>query len=202
MQTTIKLHTDNSEPAGPPDDPFADLSKLRLDQSFVEAAGVKKVLTTIPVRRPNPQDFVRVHPDPEYRAPLAIIEVRDDREIYLVPPHIATELQGEFVMATLYTTISRQGVVYLWPVKLPAADGRVNEWHRSAAEAAEMAMKKWVRVKPNMSLGAYEIFQSQGIIPEPEWPTLPYTELLRIGFRDKYVGDLSHPLIKRLRGHV
>jgi hypothetical protein len=43
-----------------PDDPF-DLSKLRLDQSFVETAGVKKLLTTVPVRRPNPQDFIRVH---------------------------------------------------------------------------------------------------------------------------------------------
>ena len=43
-------------------DPF-DLANLRLDQSFVETAGVKKLLTTVPVRKPNPQDFVRVHPD-------------------------------------------------------------------------------------------------------------------------------------------
>jgi hypothetical protein len=31
------------------DDPF-DLSKLRLTQDFVETGGVKKLLTTIPVR--------------------------------------------------------------------------------------------------------------------------------------------------------
>jgi hypothetical protein len=63
-------------------------------------------------------------------------------------------------------------------------------------------MKKWVRVKPNMALGAYEIFESQGVIPDPEWPQLPFNELLRIGFRDRYVGSFDHPLIKRLRGHV
>jgi hypothetical protein len=68
-----------------PSDPF-DLSKLRLDQSFVESAGVRKLLTTIPVRKPNPQDFVRVNPNPEYRAALAIIELKDDREVYLVLP--------------------------------------------------------------------------------------------------------------------
>jgi hypothetical protein len=201
---TIKLQTSNTDDAsastGAPD-PF-DVNKLRLDQSFIEAAGVKKLLTTVPVRRPHQQDFVRVHADPEYRATLAIIEVRDDRETYLLTPDIARELSGEYTMATVFTAISRQGVVHLWPVKLPAPDGRVIEWHRSAAEAAELAMKKWVRVKPNMALGAYEIFESQGVIPEPEWPTVGFNELLRIGFRDRYVGSLDHPLIKRLRGHV
>jgi hypothetical protein len=204
---TIKLQTQSSDAdGGRPEetaapDPF-DLNTLRLDQSFVEAAGVKKLLTTVPVRRPNSQDFVRVNADPNYRAALALIELKDDREIYLLTPDIARQLPGEFVMATLYTTINRQGVVHLWPVKLPPPDGRIIEWHRSAAEAAELAMKKWVRMKANMTLGAYEIFESQGVIPEPEWPTLPFNELLRIGFRDRYVGSLDHAVIKRLRGYV
>jgi hypothetical protein len=59
-------------------DPY-DLSNLRLNQSFVESAGVKRLLISVPVRKPNPQDFIRVHPGPEYREPLAIIELRDDR---------------------------------------------------------------------------------------------------------------------------
>lgn len=99
---------------GPASDPF-DLTNLRLDQSFVESAGVKRLLTTVPVRKPNPQDFVRVHPDPAYRATLAIIELKDDREIYLVPPSIAVDLPGEYAMTTIYTAINRQGVTFLWP---------------------------------------------------------------------------------------
>src|SRR6516162_5395794 len=156
---TIKLQAQSSAADdGRPEeatasDPF-DLNVLRLDQSFVETAGVKKLLTTVPVRRPHSQDFVRVHADPEYRAALALIELRDDREIYLLTPDIARQLPGEFVMATLYTTITRPGVVHLWPVKLPPPDGRIIEWHRSAAEAAELAMRKWVRMKANMTLGA------------------------------------------------
>ena len=47
----------------PPPDPF-DLNNLRLDQSFVESAGVKKLLTTVPVRKPNPQDFCARPPQP------------------------------------------------------------------------------------------------------------------------------------------
>ena len=40
----------------PSADPF-DPENLRLDQSFTEAAGVKKLLTTVPVRKPKSQDF-------------------------------------------------------------------------------------------------------------------------------------------------
>lgn len=180
-------------------DPF-DLNYLRLDQSFIEGGGVEKLLTTVPVRKPNPQDFVRVHPDSKYRLALAVIELRDDREIYLLPPLIAQQLPGEFSMATLYTTINRQGVVHLWPVKLPGSDGKIIEWHRSAAEAAEKAMKRWVRVKANMSLGAYELFEASATIPDPEWPDLSFQELLRIAFRDRYVNNLDHAVVKRLRG--
>jgi hypothetical protein len=177
-----------------PDDPF-DLANLRLPQSFVESAGVKKLLTTVPVRKPNPQDFVRVHPSPEYRAPLAIIDLKDDREIYLVPKSIANELPGEFVMVTIFTAINRQGVVFLWPVRLPAADGSTNDWHKSAADAADRATRRWLRIKANMSLGAYEMFEAASSIPDPEWPELPFQELLRIAFRDRLIDRLDHPVI-------
>lgn len=184
-------------PAAP--DPF-DLANLRLDQSFVESAGVKKLITTVPVRKPNPQDFVRVHPGAEYREPLAVIELKDDREFYLLPPPIARELPGEFVMVMLFTAINRQGVVHLWPVRLPASDGRINKWHLSAMEAAELAMKRWLRVKANMALGAYEMFEAAGTIPDPEWPPLSFQELVRIAFRHQYVDRLDHAVISRLRG--
>jgi hypothetical protein len=182
-------------------DPF-DLTALRLNQSFAEAAGVRKLLTTVPVRKPGPQDFVRTHFDTAFRGNFALIELRDEREVYLLRPEIARELPGEFVMATLFTTINRQGVVSLWPVKLPGPDGKQLEWHRSAAEAAELAMKRWIRVKANMSLGAYEITEAASILAEPDWPDLPFQELLRVAFRDRPVDRLDHPVIRRLRGLV
>ena len=139
-----------------PPDPF-DLASLRLSAAFTETAGVTKLLTTVPARRPSPQDFVRVHPAPEYRADFAMIDLKDDREDFLVRPEILPELAGEVVFKTIFTAINRQGVVFLWPVRLPAPDDRKNDWARSAREAAEMAMTRWVRMKSNRSLGAYEI---------------------------------------------
>ena len=155
----------------------------------------------MPVRKPHRQDFVRVHRDEAYRlSPTAIIELKEDREVFLVTPQMAAELPGEFTTAALYTTISRQAVLHLWPVKLPGSDGKHNEWHRSAAEAAELAMHKWVRVTANMSLGAYEVFEATGDLPEPTWPDLPFEKLLEIAFRDRIVDRLDHPVVQRLRG--
>jgi hypothetical protein len=180
-------------------DPF-DVTNLRLDQSFVESAGVKKLLTTIPVRKPHKQEFIRVHSDPAYRDAFAVIEWQEDKEFYLLTPHVARALPGEFTMVHLFTAINRQDVVTLWPVKLPGSDGRTIRWHTSAAEAAEFAMSHWTRVRANMGLGAYEWAEAEGSIPEPKWPDLSFTDLLRIAFKDRYVGTLDHAILQRIRG--
>src|SRR5262249_5908089 len=114
-------------------DPF-DLDSLTLSQNFVESAGVKKLLTTVPVRKPNPQDFVRVHPDTAHRRNLLMLNLKDDREFYVVRPELAEALAGETVCKTVYTAINRQGVVTLWPITLPGADGKDLAWWRSERE--------------------------------------------------------------------
>ena len=188
----------NVVPMPQPYDPF-DPENLRLDQSFIESAGVRKLLTTVPVRKPHRQELVRVHSDPAYRLTAAIIELRDDREVYLVPPVLAQQTP-EAVMVTLFTAINRQGVTFLWPVKLPTSDGKTNEWHRSAGEAAERAMTRWLFVRANMALGAYEMIEASATIPDPVWPTATFKELLKIGFRESLIEDFNHPVLKRLRG--
>jgi hypothetical protein len=115
---------------------------------------------------------------------------------------MAQALPGEFATVTLYTTITRQGILHLWPVKLPTREGRQNEWHRSAGEGAERAMKKWVRMTASMSLGAYEIFEASGDLPDPVWPDFSFEEILKIAFRDRIVDRPDHPLVQRLQGIV
>lgn len=182
-----------------PNDPF-DIASLRLNPSFLETAGVKKLLTTVPARRPSPQDFIRVRPEPEYRENFAMIDLKEEREDYLIRPELLPDLAGEVVLKTLYTAITRQGIVFVWPIRLPAPDDRKTEWSRSAREAAELAMSRWVRIKANMSLGAYEITVAESTIADPVWPDLSFQELIRIAYRDRMITSLDHPVIKRLRG--
>ena len=65
--------------AKPEADPF-DLASLRLSQDFASAVGVKKLVTTIPVKKPSKEWFVRTHPDPDYRLQTAVLELKEDRE--------------------------------------------------------------------------------------------------------------------------
>jgi hypothetical protein len=192
---------DHNNEKAPAPNPFADLAAMRLSQDFAAGAHVKKLLTTVPVRRPGTQDFFRVHPDPAYQLPTAaVIELKDDRETFFVHPAMVPEVIGEFRACMIVTVINRQGVLSLWCLKLPDPSGRREEWLRSALKAAEVAMKRWVRLRPNMSLGAYEIFEAQDTIPEPDWPDLPFQEILHIAFRDRLIDNVDHPVLKRLRG--
>jgi hypothetical protein len=193
MQPTTEQQASTPDPFNP--------TNLRLSQSFVETAGVKKLLTTIPVRKPSPQEFVRVHPSLDYRENFPIIELKDEREEYIVTARLVPELVGEFVIKTLYLAINRQGTLSFWPVRLPGPDGKDMNWWKSGREAAELAMKDWVRVKANMNLGAYDIFKA-AVVSEPDWPTLGYWELIKIAFRNHLIDRIDHPVIKRLRGEV
>jgi hypothetical protein len=120
--------------------------------------------------------------------------------VYLLRPQLAAKLPGEFTAHTLYTCINRQGVLSIWHIRLPGEDGKLLEWHRSAAEAAERAMSRWIRMQANMSLGAYEISEARGNLPEPEWPEYSFREILEVAFKDRLIGDEDHPVVKRLRG--
>ena len=65
-----------------------------------------------------------------------------------------------------------------------------------------MAATRWIRLTPNMSLGAYEITVAESPIADPEWPKQSFRDLLKIGFGDRLVDRLDHPLIARLRGRM
>jgi hypothetical protein len=188
-------------PAATSDNPFADLDRLRIPQNFADAIGVKKALLTVPVRKPDKQWFVRVHPDEAYRLPLLLLELKDEAISYLVSPALGGDLLTEVVPKMLFTSINRQGTVFLWPVRLPT-EGRLDEWNRSAQEAANVALKRWVRVVSNRSLGAYEVYTAEGTLDDPEWPDIDFKELLSIAFKDRVISTLDHPVLRRLRGEV
>jgi hypothetical protein len=184
-------------------DPFDPVS-LRLPQDFSASLGVKKALLSVPVRKPDKSWWVRVHPDQDYRLQTAVIELKEDRETYLVAPSLWRELAAEatFSPRALHAAVNRQGVLFVWPIRLPGADGKLDEWSRTAHEAAERATRGWVRVTANLSLGAYDVLEAVAQLGEPDWPVLPFRELLRVAFRDKLIDSLDHPVLRRLRGEA
>ena len=147
-------------------DPF-DPSRFRISQDFASTAAVKSELTEIAVSKPSKQEFVRVHPSPDYRLDAAIVEY--ERTTYLVSPELANgQLRDQVKCVTLFTTQNTQRVTYLWPVALPV-DGRSNSWTDSARELAMKAMTETLQIKANHHPKAarYDAAVPVGKPPEP-----------------------------------
>ena len=179
-----------------------DLESLRLDPSHLEAVSAK-IPISIPAHKPSRHDWIRVHPS--MAISIGAIVLQDERdEFYVVVPEMASQLGDDLVHFTLYPFINRLNVLRLWPVKLPNPDGRVNEWHRTAAIAARVAQRKWIRVAANQNLGGYEIFEANNQPPDPEWPDLTLADMVRIAFHDRgrIIKDVDHPVVKLLAGRL
>ena len=177
-----------------------DLESLRVSQDFVKDSGVKKLLTTVPVRKPNRQDFVRVHHDSSYVLDTMLLNLKEERETYLVAPSFREEIPQELTHTRLALATNRQKVLFLWQLRLPGSSGKTDAWSMSALEAYEEAKKNWVRVSANMSLGAYDIYEALGNLSDPEWPDESMDEIVRIAFRNSFIDSYDHPVLRRLRG--
>jgi hypothetical protein len=185
-------------------EPTFDLASMRLPQNFSGLVGVKTLVTTVEVGKPDKQAFIRTHPDPEYRLETVVLEMKADRASYLVHPSLWNELlaRDEAVPKVLFTVINRQGVLSLWPIRLPGRDGRLDAWNQSALEAALLAMDHWVRVRANRALGANEVDQAVGLTDEPQWPTMSFEEIVKIAFKHRYIRSWDDEVLRRLRGEL
>ncbi len=184
--------------------PFAGytLEELQLPQDFAGEIGVQKLITTIPVNRPDRDRFFRTNPNPAYKLTVVVLEIKGENETFLVHPNLAARLTGETRAKQLVVCINRQAVLSIWPLALPEPDGRINPWHRSAMEAAKIAESHWIRLIPNTALGAYDIYQAQGDLGEPEWPELTMQQIVDIAFKGKIIAEPDHPVLRQLRGEV
>lgn len=181
-------------------DIFGDLSKLRLAQDFHKQVGVQKALVRVPVRKPHKQEFIRVHPELDYRLETGLLELKEDREFYLLTPEVRDQLPGDWTPVRIVTCINRQGVPFLWPLKLPDPDGRANSWAETAITAADLATRQWVKLVADMALGGYQTYIATGELPEPEWSEHTFERLLTVAFRNHFIRDMGHPAISRLLG--
>ncbi|MEN9722597.1 MAG: hypothetical protein RJB38_583 [Pseudomonadota bacterium] len=178
-------------------DLFDNIHRLRVGSNFTEKSNPQKVLVTVPVRKPEPQEFFRVHPAEEYQFDTYTVEVKSKKEHYLIEPNLIPYLPSDAKPKLIFTCINAQGVVFLYPLPLGQA-ARANDYTRSAFTAVELAKKSWVRMTANETLKAYDIWEGSIEIPDPDWPTQPMTELLRIAFRERFIDSIEHPIIKQL----
>ena len=187
-----------------------DFSKLRIAATYEnEIFETRKVLTTVPVRRPKKMEFFRVRDGEEWTFDTQIVAPDDsaEDEKYLVAPEFWPEFMeyGMLKPVRFYALVAHNtGVFYLSDVALPDAEGKWNSYNRSRAEHYEKAKDEWVNITADKNLGAYQLRLPKAVFPEPEWPEKPENifEALELAFKDKYIDSDDHPVLNRLRGLV
>jgi hypothetical protein len=179
-----------------------DLEQFRLSQDFEAMIGVRKEIITVPVRKPDRQSFIQIHPDEDWRMPALILELKEDRDNYLVIPSLMESFPDEFVPKCLFTCQTKQGATFLWPIRMHRPDGRLDQWNESALHIVNEYAGRWIRVISNMDLGGYEVVSPTNDFPPPDWPEEGFQSLVKKAFRGKVIDTLDHPVIKRLRGDL
>jgi hypothetical protein len=197
----------NLQPVPDPtnDEIFENLAEHRLPQDFDEQAGVEEVVSHVTVCRPPKEHFIRVHEGEDYfkQGPFGLLELKEDREVYFIPASLAAALIEEEPCVApywLFLAITRQGKLYLWPVRKPRSGERQNRWWESALVLAERATREWYRIIPSQAEGGYRGLKKIGVNEDPNWPDLSFNEILKLAFKDRIITSRDHEVLQRLRG--
>ena len=176
-----------------------DLESIRLPQHYSEQIGVKKLLTTVPVRKPNRTQFFQTHP--EYRMDVKLLKYGETDEMYVIKPEVSADVLQLAKPNRLVLVVDRLGTAFIWPLAIPDEE-RPMDWHKSALEADLRAQKAWIRLAANQALGAYDIFEAAGELSEPIWPTESWKKLVEVAFKQKIIDSPDHLIAQKLRGEL
>jgi hypothetical protein len=184
---------------------FADIEAFKLDMKEAGLEGATEQTSTVQVRKPPAEDYVQVHAGKDMTIAVALHESRDNftSQYYLVMPKMigtVMDLRGAFY-AQLHLTVTRSGLVMLWPVKLPTG-GAGNPWFESALRGAEMAKADWIRIFADAGQGQYRIMKALGDFDPPKFPEKTLGELLEIAFAGRIIDSSDHPILRKLRGET
>lgn len=183
--------------------PF-DPTNILVSQEFEALAGVQQVLTDIPTkRRPDAHDFIRVHPDVEYRVPAVGIvrHQTEKREVtYLVQAALVPEVGDQLVkLYAIFLAVNRHGKPFLWLARRPRDED--DSWATSMLVCVEEAQTRWIRVDTRTRESCYVAFAAAADLGEPKWPEAAMPELLRLGFGEsRLISSLDHAVLLELRG--
>ncbi len=182
-------------------DIFSDLAALgRTSEELIQA---KRILTSLDVRKPKPDEWVRCHE--RLFTEISLYMPKDSRQAYAVLPeaHDAFGPLIKFVRMTL--TVNYTGAVFLWPVPVPTMQ-KPHQAHVDAHAAAEQASREWVRITWDSKSNSYVVCRRQGGAgKDPEWPEeiADPSAMLRLANKSgalEIIKDSHHPVVQALLG--
>lgn len=174
-----------------------DIAKLRLPQDYA-AVAQETVQATVPVGKPGPQTYFRVHPEWQ----VYVATLTHEESIYLVSAGLCDALEGDLKIKLVVPYMTRDGDIGLWPLNPLQAAGRRDTWTASAHRVLVASRQGWVRMRSNMPLRSYDLIHPKTVWDEPSWTDQDFDSLLEAAFADRVIGTLDHPVVRALAGEA
>ncbi|MDC0971293.1 hypothetical protein OAS27_04600 [Alphaproteobacteria bacterium] len=184
----------------PPFDP----SRFAMPSTGAEEFGTRKIRSVIPVNKPGKMEWVYVLDDEDFLIPgAALLDLKDGGRMYLVVPEIAAQLDDDVRLYTLAPAVTKQDKLFLWPCPIIRPGETPIPWHVTHIAAFDSAKTGWIRMKSNRACGFYDILEPKSAMPEPEWPEMSFSDMLKVAFNDDHIVDRDdHPALRRLLGEM
>jgi len=177
----------------PVPDPF-DLDNLIVEPDYAPVG--EREISRIKVKRPGDQTWFRTHP--EYEICIMLFEYINDEKIYVVTAPMQPYFQGLGRKHLVYPYISSNGVLALWPVKLPNDSGELHSYPESAHDCARKARKQWIRIESDRHASQYVPVPLKRQKDDLKWPEFSESKWLKLGFKDQLIDSLDHPIVQEL----
>lgn len=179
-------------------DIFDDL--IALGRPLDEVVPSEKVLTSLEVRKPKRDEWVRLHS--EIHARVHAYDPKDNRSWFVVLPEVVEPLLDVLRYVQMSLAVNYAGTLFIWPVPIPT-ERHPHQAHISALAAAEQAMQEWIRISWGGS--DYDVYRRSSAKVDPVWPAEIKTasEMLRFASKAgsfEVIGSMDHPVIRRHLG--
>lgn len=197
LDSDSTLQNSSTRPKIRPMQPVIDRARAAKKHSATPIGS--RIQATYPIQKPNRHKFVRVHPNAEYHQPyIRTYTDSDTGELYYVDPdlELPEEISAETKVTDLYAAQTHDGTYFIWYVHRSDTS-----WYRAAKKSVNYCLSKWGRVVARKAANTYDILGPEQAIPEPNWSELPpFLEMVEDGFEDRFITNLDHPMLRKLRG--
>lgn len=171
-----------------------------LGRPIDEIIALEKLLTSLSVRKPKRDEWVRVHPTVHAR--VYTYEAREDNSFYIVLPEVVEPLIDVVRYVQLSLAANYSGSAFVWPVPVPT-ERKPHRAHVTAFAAAEKAAREWIRI--SWGKDEYEVYRRSSAKIEPAWPDeiVSASEMLRFASKGggiEIIDSLDHPVVRALQG--
>jgi hypothetical protein len=155
---------------------------------------------TVVVDKPKKTWFVFVHLEWRIEVFLLLPDDSGRQYTHLLAPKVAALFPEICRRARLIPYADRENGLYLWPILLEGADGKLNGYSQSALDRVAQGAGQWARYDTDLARQRYRIYYAHKQSAAPEWPAEGLPRLVKGAFRGNIITSADAEILHQRMG--